>query len=208
DPGAYAPACRTLLTTGATGTSWASFASANSSPLKNLRDGRAAIIRTLQRPPNTLLLSDAAAQTLADHPEVKDVLKFTHGRAWLQGSGLPEELRGLNILVGSAVANAAPPGAPYNGDFLFLEPGTGHACAVLCYVPPGNTIGPRAVTSFAWFDAPDATTRQHGISLRHYRDERRKGTIVEAAITLDFRPIVVDSAGLITGAYLIRGCTL
>lgn len=208
DPNQYAAACKVLLTTGASGTSWAQFTSANSSPLKNLRDGRSAIIKTLQRPPNTLLLSDAAAQTLADHPEVKDILKYEHGKAWLEGSGLPEELRGLNIIVGSAVANTAAPGAAYSGDFLFVEPTTGYADAVLCYVPPGRSIGPRAVTSFAWFDAPDQTTRRHGLSLRQYRDEKRKGAVVEAQATLDFKPIVVDGSSLITGAYLIRGATL
>jgi hypothetical protein len=208
EPAQYAANCKTLLTTGGSGTSWASVGSGNSSPLKNLRDGRAAILRTLQRPPNTLLLSDQAAQILADHPEVKDILKYERGNAYLEGSGLPDELRGLDIVVGSAVANTAAAGAAYSGDFLFIEPTTGYADAVLCYVPPGKTIGPRAVTSFAWFDAPDQTTRRRGLSLRQYRDDKRKGMIVEAAITLDFKPIVVDGSNLITGAYLIRGTTL
>lgn len=208
DPNQYAAACKTLLTTGGSGTSWASATSANSSPLKNLRDGRAAIIKTLQRPPNTLLLSDQSAQILADHSEVKDILKYEHGDAWLEGTGLPEELRGLNIVVGSAVANTAAAGAAYSGDFLFVEPTTANANAVLCYVPPGHLIGPRSVTSFACFEAPDQTTGKRSLSLRQYRDEKRKGVIVEAAITLDFKPIVVDGSSLITGAYLIRGTTL
>jgi len=211
DNALYNAACKVTLTTGGSGTSWGqgSYASANSSPLGNLRTGRAAIIRTLQRAPNTLVLSDGTAQALADHPELKDILKYTDGKMWIEGTGLPEEIRGLNIVVASAVANTAAAGAAYSGEFIFQEAGgTNKQVAILCYVPPGKVIGARSMASFAWFDSTDQTTQKRGFSLRQWRDEDRKGFVVEASTTMDIRPIVVDGSSLITGAYLIRECTV
>lgn len=207
----YNAANKVTLTTGGSGTSWGSgsYASASSSPLGNLRTGRAAIIKTLQRAPNTLILGDAVAQALADHPEVKDIVKYTNGQAWIEGTGLPEEIRGLNIIVASAVANTAAPGAAYSGDFIFKDPdGTNAQVAILCYVPPGQNHGKRQVSSFGRFLCPDQTTKKRGITLRQWRDEARKGVIIEAAITIDFRAIVQDSSDLISGAYLIREATV
>jgi len=198
----YPSTNKVTLTTGGTGTSWRSYTSANSDPLGNLRTAKETLQKTLQRPPNTLVLSADTARYLADHPAIKDIAKYTDP-TWLTGNGLPKVLRGLNVVLAEAVADTAAEGAAYSGDYLFLDRTNGRACALVCYVPPGRTIGPRGLASFVCFNKRDDTTGSFGISTRAYREEKRKGWIVEACVTFDIRFPVVDGSGLNTGAYLI-----
>ena len=53
-------------------------------------------------------------------------------------------------------------------------------------------------------DAPDESTKQRGCSLRAYRDEGKRGWYVEAAMTFDVQPGIVDSNSKITGACMIN----
>lgn len=210
DGGNYNAGNKLLLTTGASGTTWAN-SNANSDPLGNIRAARSAIKPILQREPNTLILTDGAAKALAEHAEIKGVLQYTDSRLLMSGQGIPNPLRGLNILIGGAVGNTAAEGAAYSGQFLVQDYTAGAAnvdAALVCYVPPGQKAGLRTVSSFLTLLAPDATTGQRGVTLRSWRDEKRKGWIVEAAITMDVRFPFQDGSGNNTGAYLIRGCSI
>jgi hypothetical protein len=69
----YPASNKAALTTGGTGTSWAQYASANSNPFNDIKNGKLAVIKGIAREANAMLLSVDAARILADHPNVKDV---------------------------------------------------------------------------------------------------------------------------------------
>lgn len=204
----YPAGNRVQLTTGANGTSWnkASAAGTGSNPLNDIRTGRIALEQSIQRPATDLAMSAITKYHLSDHDVLKGILQYTDDNI-VSGEGIPPEIRGLRIGTGRAVANTAKEGAAYSGAYLFGDQSEATAanrpCAIICYLPPTRTIGPRGFSSFIWFDCPDQTTHQRGVSIRAYRDDAKGGWWVEAAITLDVQPGIVDANGLITGAYLI-----
>jgi hypothetical protein len=202
----YNASNKTTLVTGTT--SWLAYTSATSDPLANIRAARKRLELILQRPPNTMILIAESARVLAEHPQIKDLCKYTEkGFELLGGEGLPPALRNLRIVVASAVTNTAAEGASYTPGYIALD-SAGNDFALICYVPDGGGVGPRGVTSFTMFDAPDQTTNQRGLSVRSWRDEARKGWKVEAAQTVDFRYIFQDGSSLNTGAYIFSGTTL
>ncbi len=196
------------LTTGANGTSWhkSSAAGTGSEPLTNIRDGRMVVEKATGYETNTLVLSAATKYHLDDHNDLSSILQYTQ-EDYLSGEGIPPYLRGLRIIKGSAVASTAAPGAAHAGDYLFGDHDestvANQPCAIICYVPPSNSIGIRQFASFIWLDAADVTTGQYGVSMRMYRDEAGRGWWVEVAITLDIKPGSVDGSSLITSAYMI-----
>lgn len=204
----YPAAGLNTLTTGANGTSWnkASAAGTGSEPLTDLRNARLYVEKSIQRQANVIALSAITKYHLADHNDLIGIMQYTD-EGYLDGEGIHPEIRGLRIVTGRAVANTTKDGAAYSGDYLFGDQSEATAsnqpCAIVCYVPEEKTIGPRGFSSFIWFDAPDETTRQRGISLRSYRDEARRGFYVEAAMTFDIQPGIVDSNSKITGALMI-----
>ena len=203
DPTTYNAANTTLLVTGTT-----SWKTSTSTLLTNLDTAKRVVELNCQRAANTITVSADTSRTIIEHPDIKTTMQYTGGEAYLEGSGMPRRLRGLNSIVASAVANTGAEGASYAGGYLFLDKTNQNPCAIVSYVPPGKNLGKRTLASFALFDAPDDTTNQHGISTRAYRVESRKGWMVEASTTIDIRPIVVDGSGNITGAFLFQGCTL
>lgn len=204
----YASTMRAQLTTGVNGTSWnkTSAAGTGSEPLTDIRTARIAVEKSIQREANTLLLSATTKYHLCDHNDLSGILQYTDEN-YLEGDGLPSTLRSLRLVTGKAVGNTAKDGAAFAGDYLFGDlteaTTTNQPCAIACYVPPDKEIGPRGFASFIWFDAPDETTGQRGISLRTYRDEGKRGWYVEGAITMDMQPGIVDGSSKITGAYII-----
>lgn len=201
------------LTTGANGTSWnkASAAGTGSEPLTNIRDGRIVVEKNIMMPTNTLVLSAVTKYHLADHDDLKNVLQYTDEN-YISGEGIPEHMRGLRIVTGKAVANTAKDGAAFSGDYLFADNSEATAaerpCAIIAFVPEEEEIGVRGFASFIWLDCPDETTGQYGLSLRAYRDERRRCWLVEAAITFDVKPGIVDGSSKITGAYMVHKATI
>ncbi len=199
----YPVSNKVALTTGGTGTSWAQYASANSAPFTDLKNGKLAVIRGIAREPNTLLISVDAARTLADHPNVKDLVKYTHQDA-LTISGLPKVMRGLIVIEGATQRNTAVEGAGYSaGNVWQADDGT--ALALIYYRPDTPTL--RTVSLGYTFEAPDDATGARGVAVRRWREERRKGTMLEAAFLRDWRLVAVDGSGLALGGYLITGAT-
>jgi len=202
----YNAAYQEQLTTGSTGTSWAQYASANSNPFTDLKNGRIQVIKGIQRNANTLLLTVDSARTLADHPLYKDLYKFTT----IEGqtvSGLSKTIRGLDVIEGFQQKNTQaenPTGAATTGDVWVDDQGQNMA---LVYYRTSNT-GPRTMHFGRTFEAPDETTGVRGFQVRRYRWEILNGQYIEGSCLRDWKIIAKDANGLAIGGYLISGCTL
>ena len=208
----YPAAGKTTLTTGANGTSWAraSYAGTGSDPLEDIATARAYVEAAIQREANMLAMSRPTLYALSDHTDLSGILQYTDSTFLERGFALPPVFRGLLVASGSAVYDSAAEGAAFSGEYLFHDEGEGtnEDVAIVCYKPPGGEIGVRGFSSFIWFDCADETTRQHGVSLRSYRDDSRRGWFVEAAATFDIQGGIVDSNNDFTGAYLIARTTV
>ena len=208
-------ACRTTnfpnsnkvtLTTGGTGTSWAQYASANSQPLSNIKDGKVAVKKGILREPNAALFTVDTAQTLADHPSIKDLTKYTHEDG-LTTSGLPKVLRGLATIEGATQMSTNAQGAAFASGNVWADENGTNICLIFYR---SMDTGPRSVHFGRTFDAPDDTTNVRGISVRRYRWEPKKGGYIEGAMTRDWKIIsktTHDANGKAIGGYLISGAT-
>jgi hypothetical protein len=200
----YPASNKVTLTTGGSGTSWASYASANSNPLGDIKNGKLAVIKGIAREANALAITVDAARTLADHPNIKDLVKYVHQDA-LTMSGLPKVLRGLEVVEGSCQKNTAAEGAAYSGGNVW-QADDGTAMALVFYRNPNPSL--RAVSFGYTFEAPDDATGVRGLSVRRWREDRRKGDMLEVAFLRDWQLIAVDGSNLSLGGYLISSATV
>ena len=199
----YSSANKTALTTGGSGTSYAQYASASSNPFVDIKNAKIQVISGIVKEPNNYLVNVSAARTLADHPLVKDLVKYTQVDA-LTTSGLPKIMRGLRVIEGYQQKNTAAEGITYAGGNVWnADDGTD---AVLIYYSNPNP-SPRSVSFGYTFEAPDDTTKQRGIVIRKWREEKRKGFLVEGSFVRDYRFIALDSNSNPAGAYLISSAT-
>lgn len=201
--GNFPAAHKVALTGGGTGTSWAQYTSANSNPFSDIKNGKLAVIKGVAREANAMLLSVDTARVLADHPSVKDLVKYVHQDA-LTMSGLPKVLRGMDVIEGSAQRNTAAEGAAYSGGNVW-QADDGTAVALIFYRNATPSI--RSVSFGYTFEAPDEATGARGYAVRRWRDEKRKGTLIEASFLRDWRLVAVDGSGLSVGGYLISSAT-
>lgn len=199
----YPASNKVALTTGGAGTSWAQYASANSLPFNDIKNGKLAVIKGIAREPNRMLISVDAARALADHPNVKDLVKYTHPES-LTMSGLPKSIRGLEVIEGAQQKNTAGEGAAYSGANIWAADDA-TALALIYYAAPNPA--PRTVSMGYTFEAPDDTTGARGLAVRKWREEKRKGVMVETAFMRDWRLIALDSGNLNLGGYLITSAT-
>jgi hypothetical protein len=200
----YSATNKEALTTSSTGTSWAQYASANSNPFTDIRYGKLAVIHGCMREPNHMALSVNTARVLADHPMLKDLVKYTHQDA-LTTSGLPKVLRGLMVHEGAGQVNVSAEGAGYSGGNIW-QASDGTDMALIYYSNTSPTL--RSVSYGYTFEAPDDRTGARGISIVRYRQETRKGVLIEAAFMRDYRNIAIDSLGNAGAGYLITSCTV
>jgi len=199
----YPASNKTALTGGGTGTSWAQYASANSSPFADIKNGKLAVIKGIAREANAILLGVDTARTLADHPAVKDLVKYVHQDA-LTMSGLPKVLRGMDVIEGATQKNTAAEGAAYSGANVW-QADDGSSMALIFYRNPNPSL--RSVAFGYTFEAPDDAVGVRGYAVRRWRDEKRKGTLIEVSFLRDWRLIAVDASGLALGGYLITNAT-
>lgn len=199
----YNSANKVALTTGGTGTSWAQYASTNSLPFNDIKNGKLAVIKGVLREANRMLINVSAARTLADHPNVKDLVKYTHPES-LTMSGLPKIVRGLEVLEASQQVNSAAEGASYSGGNLWVAD-DGSDMALIYYAT--DAPGLRTVSFGFTFEAPDDTTGARGIAIRRWREDARKGEMVEGAFNRTWKLIAVDGSNLSIGGYLITSAT-
>ena len=186
-----------------TTTSWnaTAYASATSDPLKNIRDGRLAVEAAIGRPANFLALSRTVYRHLCDHTDFSTILQYTN-ETYFEGEGIPNTLRGLELIVGTALGDTAAEGATASLNDLFMDPtDSNYGCAIIGYKPKGE-VGTRGLASFIRLNCENPTTGIRGISVRSYYDEDRRGWFVEALITTDYRAGVLSGSS-VGSAYMI-----
>lgn len=169
-------------------TLWSAYGT--STPLTVIRGGRQAVRSGVHREANRMLLSYNVALTLADHPSMKDLLKYTDPNM-VGAGGLPSVIRGLSIDVS---------GVDQDSTGLFAAtPSFSPAFnnAALIYYQEANA-GLRSTLSVGrTLEAPDAVTGNRGAQIRKWWDDAKKVTWIESADTYAvkvFAPL---------GAYLI-----
>jgi hypothetical protein len=186
----YPAANKATLTTGATGTSWASYASANSVPMQNLQTAKTQIIKGIQRSPNQLAIVHDAAKILSEHPTYRDEFKYV-SREGLTESGLCPVIKGLNVIELLAQTTAGNVWADTTNTLPY---------ALVYYRDPD--VGPRTVHFGRAFDAPDDTSGAHGVNIRRYRWDPLKGEYIEASMMKDYKFISVDANAKAIGGFL------
>lgn len=200
----YPSANKVTLTTGGSGTSWASYTSTASVPLTDIRNGKVAVRRSLLREPNTALYTVDSAMVLADHPDILDLVKYTHKDA-LSSSGLPMVLRGLRTVEAAVQKITSQEGATNTTGNVWVD-SSGYNLALIYYKSP--ELGARSVHYGRTFYAPNPTTGVKGIGIRPYRDEPRAGEWIEGEMTIDIKHIAVNGSSQSIGGYLISGTDL
>jgi hypothetical protein len=191
--------------------SWNSYAQTNSNPFANIKAAKVQVISQIAKEPNAMFVGLDVARVLIDHPTIKDIVKYTDPET-LTPAGLPKVLRGLTIMEGGAQKNTAAEGQPFSGGYIWeAVNGSGttyNGMALIYHKAPAP--GLRMVSFGYTFEGPDDTTGVRGLSVRRWREDKRKGQLVEVSFLRDWRFIAVDgstngwaSAGLATGGYLI-----
>lgn len=191
----YPSANKSTLTTGASGTSWASYASANSLPMKNLQDAKTQIMKGIQRTANSLAITHDAAKVLTEHPTYRDEFKYVSAEN-LTASGLMPLIKGLTVI---ELTTQTTSGNVWNAS-------DSNPFALVFYRDPD--IGPRTVHFGRTFDAPDDMSGAHGMTIRRYRWDPLKGDYIEASMLRDYKFIAVDSSSKAIGGYLYLSVTV
>ena len=145
----------------------------NSVPLTNIKAARSAVRAGVHREANTITLSYDAALTLADHPSIKDLIKYVDPQA-LEIGGLPPTLRGLKVIVSEADQDTTA----FSSQTPVFSPVFSKA-ALIHYTDPN--LGLRSISLGVTFEVPDAVTGQRALSVRQWFDEARKGDFIEVS---------------------------
>lgn len=157
----------------------------NSTPLVNLKTAKAAVRVGAVKRANTFVSPYEVSLVLADHPDTKDLIKYTDPKGLLE-SGLPPVVRGLRVVEPGAVQDTAVEGRAAtfaaswgkNAIVMYLNPSPGLRKLGLAYR----------------FTAPDPTSGTVGFATRQYRSEEKKGDYIEVEITYVLK-MVAPGAG-------------
>lgn len=115
-----------------------------SDPIKNITDQSVAVAAKTGYRPNTLVLSPYVFNSLKNHPDVLDRVKYTE-TGIVTTSLLASLFEVLNVYVGWAVVNSAAKGTTDSIDFIMGKN------ALLCYSNPQPSLRtPSAGYIFAW----------------------------------------------------------
>jgi len=168
---------------------WSDYA--NSTPLTNLKAAKVGVRFGVMKRANTFVSPYDVSLVLADHPQIKDLIKYTDPKS-LNESGLPGIVRGLRVIEPSSVYDSAVEGRAFSGASIWGKN------AIVMYLNPTPTL--KSVSLAYMFAAPDSTTGATGFATRTYRSEERKGTYVEVSITY-----VIKTVAPLSG-YLFGTC--
>jgi len=160
-------------------------------PIGNIRNGKSTVMESTGFMPNTLLLGQRVFDTLVDHPDIVDRVKYSGG-VGNQNPALVNEqtlaaLFGVErVIVGRAIENTAQDSLTNAHSFIAGKK------ALLCYsAPTPSLLAPTAGYTFSW-QGYLGTTNQFGIATSRFRMEHLKSERVEGEISMDHKLVSAD----------------
>lgn len=105
----------------------------NSDPEGDIATGKESIMRQTGRKPNMIIIPGHVERYLANHPQIKELRKFTDPSALTKG-GLPSALWDLKVVIAASIYNSALEGQTTNMDYIWGKN------AIIAYVNPADTI--------------------------------------------------------------------
>lgn len=172
-------ATATLLTTNTNLTSYSALSGTsqwddyiNSTPLTNLKTAKTSVRAGILRAANTFIVPYEVGLVLADHPSIKQLVQYTDPNA-LGTTGLPPVVRGLRVVEAATMQNTANEGQTQSLSSVWGKN------AIVAFINPAPRIKSLALAYH--FVAPDATTGVRGWAVRKYREDKRRGDMVEVS---------------------------
>ena len=137
----------------------------NSTPLSDIKTGKASVRKNTGREANTITLGGDVAETLSLHPEIKDLRKRVDA-SLLTDAGLPPKILGLKVIEAKSVEDQAYAGKTVSLGYVFGKN------ALISFTDPN--AGLRSLTLGRVIRAKARMTRK-------WRDEGRRGTMIEVS---------------------------
>jgi hypothetical protein len=201
----YASGNKATLTTGGSGTSWASYASASSLPFSNFSTAKNVVRSGIMRVPNALTINYQAAEILSNHPTYTDRFKYTTTEIATK-SGLVPVIRGLEVIEGTAIRiNSAEGASTVTTGDVWVDSG-GNAAALVHF--KGTGIGPKSMHFMRTFEAPDAQSGMRGLITKRFELPTRGSAKIQVSTTRDWKGVAVDSNSKFLGGYLFLSCVV
>lgn len=177
------------VASGATpGTSVLQWNDAASNPIEDIRTYKRYVQERTGFAPNTLVLGQDVLDTLYDHPDIIDRIKYGQtpgGPANVSVADLEALFKINRILVGAAINNTAKEGASEAESFI-LKRG-----ALLCYSAPSPGImTPSAGYTFTWTGFLSAGA--NGTRMKKFRMEHLESDRVEIQSAYDQKVVAAD----------------
>jgi len=169
---------------------------ANSTPIEDIRKGRRTVQEATGFKPNIGLMGKLVFDTLIDHPEFIDRIKynFAQGVAAVANEQIIAQLFGLDeVLVMEAVYNTAKRGESEASRFI----GGPHMLLAYRTKTPGIMV-PSAGYTFSWNGWMGATGMGHRI--KSFRREKLESDRVEIQMSYDQKVVGADLAWLFENA--------
>lgn len=164
-------------------TQWSDYT--NSVPITNILAGKASVRGKIGREANVLVLSGDVAEKLAMHPDIKDLRKYWDDKLLTQ-SNLPPFIAGLKVIEAKPIQNTAYENLTEEMSYIWGK------TAIIGYVNPRP--GPKQLSL-------GYTFRLKGYrQTAKWRENKRKGDMVEVSDAYDFKLIDADAGYLIADA--------
>jgi len=178
----------TGVASGPTGPQVLQWNDADSTPIEDIRTGKRAVLESTGFEPNTLVLGKAVYDTLVDHPDIVDRIKYgqTAGQPAMAGvEALMKLFEIERIFVMKAIENTAAKGAANVHSFI------GGKKALLCYsAPRPGIMTPTAGYTFSWTGFLGAGSE--GNRIKRFRIERIESDRVEIQMAFDLKKVAAD----------------
>ena len=170
------------------GTSVRDWSDVASNPIEDIRYYKRYIQQRTGFAPNTLVLGQDVIDTLYDHPDIIDRIKYgqtSGGPANTTVADLEALFKVNRILVGSAINNTAKEGATESSSFIF----SGGALLTYAAPSPGLMI-PSAGYTFTWTGLLAAGS--NGTRMKKFRMEHLESDRVEIQSAYDQKVVASD----------------
>jgi hypothetical protein len=170
---------------------------ASSTPIENVRTGRAKILESTGFDPRTLVLGYRTYMALIDHPDIVDRIKYSGGigndRPAVVSERALAQLMDLDqIYVMKAIENTAKEGLANVHSFI------GGKHAFLCYAAPSAGIMvPSAGYTFSWTGFMGAGNQ--GNRIKRFRMENLESDRIEIQMAYDMKKVAADLGYFFSG---------